>query len=64
MLENYYRSLEIFDRTDAGFSGVTYTSIGTFQGYIQPTSANQNYDTGKNGEQVKYRLYTSLSRDG
>ncbi len=61
MLRNMYSELEIFERSDGGFSSVTYESIGTFQGYIQPVSASQDFTTGKNGEKVTYRLYTDIA---
>lgn len=61
-IENYYKALTI-TRTTINQWGNNTTAVVNGTGYIQPVSGNSTFQSGKNGEIVSHRLYTSVDSD-
>lgn len=64
MLIDYYKTFTLFERVDNDFSGATYSSVGTFKGFIQPIGGGESFRDGKGGEAATHRLYTDVSTPG
>lgn len=61
-LEPKYRPITIERKSGGGLNPISWASVGvaTDKGFIQPTSGNENFETGKAGERVSYRMFAPM----
>jgi len=62
MLNNYYSPIIIYKKAVSGYSDGTYTlRSGNYTGFVQPLRGNEQYKSGKGGEDCTAILYTGLN---